>query len=170
LIPFRPELTEFGRCLAAILSWWGGHALAQDAYLARWETLHARQPKNVSFLISVEKNEFYLGELIPLQLSFSSTQPQGFLADTRLQDRIGRLNDTEEFLIDPAALAEDPLHGLPGESGGMGGLSGGEILLSGKPFSFEKTLNEWVRFRSPANIGSRSSVGESLKSPIPQAR
>jgi len=126
-----------------------GCAWAQDAYLARWSAFHARQPEALSFQISAAKSEFYSGELIPLQLSFTSTQPQSFSADTRLQDRVGRMNGTEEFLIDPSALTEDPLRGLPGETGGMGGLSGGPILLSEKPFSFERLLNEWVRFRKP---------------------
>jgi hypothetical protein len=134
---------------AAILLLWGGRASAQDAYLARWQLLHARQPEAVSFAISATKGEFYSGELVPLQLSFASNEPKGFLTDTRLQDRVGRLNGMEEFLIDPAALAEDPWRGLPGENMGMGGLSGGPVLLSGKPFSFERLLNEWVRFRQP---------------------
>ena len=59
------------------------------------------------------------------------------------------MNGVEEFLVDPAALTEDPLRGLPGEGGGMGGLSGGPSVLSEKPFSFERVLNEWVRFRKP---------------------
>src|ERR1035441_2535335 len=98
---------------AAILPLWGGRASAQDAYLARWQLLHARQPEAVNFTISATKSEFYSGELVPLQLSFASTAPKGFLADTRLQDRVGRLNGMEEFLIDPAAPAEDPWDGVP---------------------------------------------------------
>ena len=113
------------------------------------EDVHDRQPAAVSFQISAAKSQFYSGELIPLQLSFTSTQPKSFLADTRLQDRVGRTNGVEEFLVDPAALTEDPLRGLPGENGGMGGLSGGPCVLSEKPFSFERLLNEWVRFRKP---------------------
>jgi hypothetical protein len=126
-----------------------GAADAQDTSLARWQALHERQPDAISFEIFAAKSEFYAGELIPLQLSFSSTQPQGFLAETRLQDRVGRLNGMEEFLLDPAALAEDPLRGLLGESGGFGGMSGGPIPLSSKPLSFDMLLNEWVRFRKP---------------------
>jgi hypothetical protein len=126
-----------------------GAAYAQDTSLARWQALHAHQPDAVSFEIFAAKSEFYAGGLIPLQLSFSSTQPKGFLADTRLQDRVGRLNGMEEFLIDPAPLAEDPLRGLPGESGAFGGISGGPIPLSSKPFSCDILLNEWVHFRKP---------------------
>lgn len=135
--------------LAAMVVSLGGIALAQDPYLARWQAVHDRQPEGVSFQISAVKTEFYSGELIPLELSFTSTRTNRFLADTRLQDRVGRMNGVEEFLVDPAAFTEDPLRGLPGETGGMGGLSGGPILLSEKPFSFERLLNDWVRFRKP---------------------
>ena len=65
-----------------------GAAYAQDTSLDRWQAIHAHQPDAVSFEIFAAKSEFYTGELIPLQLSFSSAQPKGFLADTRLQDRV----------------------------------------------------------------------------------
>jgi hypothetical protein len=126
-----------------------GTAFAHDGYLARWQALHARQPEAVSFLISAAKSEFYSGELIPLELSFTSTQPNGFLAAPGIQDRGGRMNGLEEFLVDPAALTEDPLRGLPGATGAMGGIFGGPVSLSDKPYTVEKLLNEWVRFRKP---------------------
>lgn len=135
--------------LAAIVSFSCAHASAHDTYLARWQELRARQPNAVSLEISAVKSQFYAGELIPLQLSFTSTQPKSFLADTRLQDRVGRMNGVEEFLVDPGALTDDPLRGLPGETGGMGGLSGGPCLLTENPFTFERVLNEWVHFRKP---------------------
>jgi hypothetical protein len=122
---------------------------AQDANLAHWQELRAKQPPAVTFEIMAAKSQFYLGELIPLQLSFTSTQPNGFRANSRMQDRVGRMNGIEEFLVDPVALTEDPLRGLPGEGGGMGGLSGGPIVLSARACTFEKLLNEWVRFRKP---------------------
>jgi hypothetical protein len=59
------------------------------------------------------------------------------------------MNGVEQFIVDPASFAEDPLRGLPGEEGGMGGLSSGPLTLSEKPYSFERVLNEWVRFRQP---------------------
>ncbi len=59
------------------------------------------------------------------------------------------MNYTEEFIADPASLCEDPLQGLQGGQGAMGGLSGGPAMLSEKPFAFERVLNEWVRFRKP---------------------
>ena len=136
---------------AALLFWAVETAFsAQDcAYLARWQALHARQPEALSFLISDAKSEFYLGELIPLELSFTSTQPNGFLAGPGMQDRGGRMNGVEEFLVEPAALTEDPLRGLPGATGAVGGIFGGPVSLSEKPYAIEKFLNEWVRFRKP---------------------
>ncbi|MCZ2157116.1 MAG: hypothetical protein LC114_25010 [Bryobacterales bacterium] len=123
---------------------------AQDAFVARWEALRDAQPAGVDLRITSPEAKFYLGEAIPLSLSFTATQPGTFVADSRLQDRVGRMNYIEEFIVDPVAATEDPLRGLPGESGGMGGLSGGNaILTSDKPFTVERTLNEWMRFRVP---------------------
>ena len=108
------------------------------------------QPTGVALRLSVPKTRFYLGELIPLTLSYTVGQPGRYVADSRLQDRVGRMNWIEEFRAEPAAATEDPLRGLPGEIGGWGGLSGGNILLTAdKPFHVERNLNEWVRFRAP---------------------
>ena len=108
----------------------------------------AGQTVGAKLVITTPKTEFYLGEVIPLELTFTSDQA-GFQADTRLQDRIGRMNGVEEFVVDPPSNVEDPLRGLPQLQGGMGGLSGGPVELSEKPFHFERVLNEWVRFRRP---------------------
>jgi hypothetical protein len=137
------------RLLAVLTLLAASGALAQEAFLERWHALHNAQPKAVELVISVPKTAFYLGEVIPLNLAFTSTQPKAFLADTRLHDRAGRMNYMEEFIVDRAELTEDPLQGLPGGQGGMGGLSGGPAILSEKPLSLERILNEWVRFREP---------------------
>ena len=111
---------------------------------------YANQPTGVALRISAPKARFYLGDLIPLTLSFAANQLGTYVADSRLQDRVGRMNFIEEFRVEPVAATEDPLRGLPGEIGGMGGLSGGNILLiADKPFHVERNLNEWVRFRKP---------------------
>ena len=123
-------------------------AFAQDDFLAHWQSLQKAQPAEVKFNVSTSKSSWYLGETIPLQLAFTSTA-SGFSADTRLYDRIGRMNGVERFVVDPADGAEDPLLGQSASAGGMGGISGGPMTLSEKPFSFERILNEWVRFRGP---------------------
>ena len=143
----RRGLIVFVWLAAVILA--GTPASAQNAFLEHWKDLVGRQPDGVTFTITTPKTDFYFGEVIPLDLSFTSTQPRTFLADSRLYDRVGRMNYTEEFIAAPASLSEDPIHGLWAASGGMGGLSGGPVILSGKPFAFERVLNEWVRFREP---------------------
>lgn len=101
-----------------------------------------------SLQLSAPKTTFYLGETIPLTLAFTADTPRTFVAESRLQDRVGRMNGTDVFVVNPANRTEDPLRGLPGEAGGLGGLSGGNaILTNDKPFRVERTLNEWVRFR-----------------------
>jgi hypothetical protein len=107
------------------------------------------QSPEVNFEISLTKRTFFLGEMIPVQLVFTSTRPDGFTADGRTQDRMGRLNWVDEYIVEPADLVADPLKGLPYAGGGLGGLSGGPAVLSPKPFVIERTLNEFVRFREP---------------------
>jgi len=104
--------------LAAILLA-GARVSAQDAFFVRWKELAGRQPEAVKLLIAAPKTEFFFGEVIPLELNFTSTEPRTFLADSRLQDRVGRMNYTEEFVAAPASLSEDPLQGLPGGQGAM---------------------------------------------------
>jgi hypothetical protein len=122
---------------------------AQDAFVAQWKKRAERRPQGVHFVITAPKTEFFFSEVIPLELKFTSGRPRTFLADSRLYDRVGRMNYTEEFVVVPGALSEDPLQGLPGGQGAMGGLSGGLVLLSEKLFVVERVLNEWVRFRKP---------------------
>jgi hypothetical protein len=139
-------------------AWLAGMLLAVSA---------AAQATGVKLVISSPKSEYYLGEMIPLNVAFTSAGPQSFAADTMLRDRIGRMNYAEEFVVEPASNVEDPLHGLPQAQGGMGGLSGGPTVLSELPFQFERVLNEWVRFRQPGEyrvhvISHRVSRAEDL--------
>ncbi len=124
-------------------------ACAQDAFQARWDALYNRQPEAIKFSISAAKTTFYAGELIALHVSLSSSQPETYKVSRRLQDRVGRLNGIDEFLVDSPFLVDDPLHGLQGETGAMGGISSSDAVLSSQTFAFEKLLNEWVRFRKP---------------------
>src|SRR5271157_4434231 len=115
-----------------------GQACAQDAYFARWRQLRSAQPGGVTFTITAIKSAFYLGEIVPLQLSFSSSQPRDFIAE-----RAYGMNLWEQFVADPAFAIDqiqDVFRGGP--------ITGpGPIVLSADPLSIEKTLNECVRFR-----------------------
>jgi hypothetical protein len=138
-------------CLAAV-ALAGVRASAQDAFFEHWKDLAGRQPEGVKFTITTPKTELFFGEVIPLELNFTSTLPRSFLADSRLYDRAGRMNYTEEFVVAPASLSEDPLQGLFAGEGGLGGISGGPMILSEKPYAFERVLNEWTRFREPGEF------------------
>ncbi len=134
--------------LAAMLAAGAGLS-AQDGVPERWKGLAARQPQGVKFTLTAPKAEFFAGEVIPLELAFTASRARTFLADSRLYDRVGRMNYIEEFIAAPASACEDPLAGLSAGQGAMGGLSGGPVVLSEQPFAFERVLNEWVRFRRP---------------------
>ena len=106
----------------------------------------ATAQQGVTLTISLPKTVFYMGETIPLQLAFTAIEPGAYTAGTNMYDRGGRLEYLEVFNVDPAGGVEDPLRGLPGEGYGGGGLSGGPVTLSAKPFTVERDLNEWVHF------------------------
>jgi len=103
----------------------------------------------VRLTVTPDKTNYYLGETIQLQLQYTSTEPKTFAADSQTYDRIGRQNGVEVYEMDPVAGTEDPLQGLVASMGGMGGISGGPVILSEKPFVIERTLNEWIRFTRP---------------------
>src|ERR1043166_5947648 len=76
---------------------------------------------NVVLKVAVAKNqqEFRIGEIIPLQLSFTSSVKNQYQVNCAQYDRGGRMN-YEQFNIMPAEGGADPLP----NHGGMGGLTG----------------------------------------------
>ena len=130
----------------------GVRAPAQDAFAARWKALAGQQPEGVKLVIKAPKAEFFLGEVIPLDVEATSTRPWTFRVYGWGQDRTGFMTGVDEFAADPAAFAQDPLQGLPiavGSGGGRG--LGGPAVLTEKPLKAELALNEWVRFRKPGD-------------------
>jgi hypothetical protein len=130
----------------------GVRAPAQDAFAARWKALAGQQPEGVKLVIKAPKAEFFLGEVIPLDVEATSTRPWTFRVYGWGQDRTGFMTGVSEFAADPAAFAQDPLQGLPiavGSGGGRG--LGGPAVLTEKPLKAELMLNEWVRFRKPGD-------------------
>ena len=99
---------------------------------------------SVKLEISAPKTVFFLGETIPLRLSFTSTQPNTFVVSGDAVASISRISQIDQFIVNPVADAEDPMQGLPGQSGGIGTLHSAPAVLSETPFVSEKILNEWV--------------------------
>lgn len=83
---------------------------------------------------------FQLGEIIPLELSFTATTKDRYWADDRNYDRSGRLT-IEEYCVEPEA--PDPLATYFQRGFFMGGGLGGVHPLDAAPFHAEADLNEW---------------------------
>jgi len=92
------------------------------------------------------QREFHIGEVIPIQLFFSSDARKTFQVDEATYDRSGRMNH-EHFQIIPATGWRDP---IPPEAFSFigGGLTNADYL-TGKPWEIQLNLNEWVRFDEP---------------------
>lgn len=92
---------------------------------------------------------FRIGEVIPIDLSFTSTSPKTYQFDNATYDRSGRLNE-DQFNIESKTGWDDPLdlyfHSFTAFMGG--GLRGID-WLSDQPKVVHLELNEWIRFKTP---------------------
>jgi hypothetical protein len=126
-------------------------ALAAGGSAAQDEHSQPSNPADVRLTARIRGGEttFHLGEVIPLELSFTSPTEKKYELDMAGYDRSGRLGE-ETFAIKPESGWHDPLylyfHAYQGFIGG--GLRGFEILSS-KPTLVLLELNEWVRFETP---------------------
>jgi len=92
---------------------------------------------------------FHIGEVIPLELSFTSALAGAYFIDTASYDRSGRLG-VESFAVEPKEGWDDPLALYFQSYGGfMGGGIRGFQTLSAQPSLIHHALNEWVRFHQP---------------------
>ncbi len=91
---------------------------------------------------------FRVGEVIPLELSFSSQVSDTYKIDMANYDRSGRL-DVDEFHV--RHEGRDPLqnHFKSGLFGFMGGGLRGIHVLSSEPDVIREELNEWVALDRP---------------------
>ncbi len=96
-----------------------------------------------------DQTTFHIGELIPLELSFTSETPDTFQINNASYDRSGRLG-LESFQVEPNSGWDDPLAGY---FSAYGGFIGGGLFnyqkLSTQPAVIHQFLNEWVRFNQP---------------------
>src|ERR1019366_6359966 len=93
-------------------------------------------------------SQFHVGEVIPIELSFTAWLPDTYDLDTRNYDRSGRLN-MERFHVTPPG--RDPLVNYCAIGGFIGGGLGGSRALSSEPQIMREDLNEWVALDDPGH-------------------
>jgi hypothetical protein len=115
------------------------------------QTATETAPSDVKLTAAVHGGQttFRVGEVIPLELSFTSTAPGKYQFDNASYDRSGRLN-SETFSVEPKSGWDDPLElYFRSYAGFMGGGLRGIETLASKPAVVHLELNEWVRFKEP---------------------
>jgi hypothetical protein len=93
-------------------------------------------------------SQFHVGEVIPLELSFTASLPDACDMDTRNYDRSGRLN-LEQFEVTPPG--RDPLAHYYAVGVFLGGGLGSSQVLSRDPQVMKEDLNEWVALDDPGH-------------------
>ena len=154
---------------------------ADDRFEIEHRQAVAANPPDLHLQLQVQggSRRFHQGEIIRLDLGFSSTSPQRYRLDAAGYDRSGRLH-LEEFHLAPAAGVVDPLWEYFTEY--MARWGGGERqapLLTEAPVTLTLDLNEWARFDRPgtyrlyvtshrvAGLGSSPPVGFLAGVPAP---
>ena len=97
------------------------------------------------------KTQYKPGELITIEMLFTSSIANTYKLDARNYDRSGHL-EADEYHVDPSVGTSEPLKdylqtGMFG--GSMGGLMPLPPLLEDKPYVIVQDLNEFVRFDRP---------------------
>lgn len=108
------------------------------------------------------RTQFRIGEIIPLNLSFTSSAVRKYQLNMAAYDRSGRMS-YEKFMVEPDGASSDPLRAYFAYGGFMeGGLTNFKFL-SQEPTVISLDLNEWVRFDRPGKYRLRivsNRVGE----------
>jgi hypothetical protein len=106
-------------------------------------------PIRLTLRLTDGRLQFRPGEIIPIELEFSSTTRKRFTVDGATYDRSGRLT-IDEFVIDRIDDVSDPMLDYFASIGGfIGGGIRGMGVLGDKPFTVKLELNEWFRFDEP---------------------
>ena len=114
-------------------------------------TLPAQRPGPVTLTLRVAdgRRQFRPGEIIPIELTFTSNVLKRFVVDGATYDRSGRLT-IDEFRLAPIARVTDPMLDYFAAAGAfMGGGMRSMATLGDKPFTLKLELNEWFRFDTP---------------------
>lgn len=123
-------------------------------------------PIRLTLRLTDGRLQFRPGEIMPVELEFSSATRKRFTVDGATYDRSGRLT-IDEFVIDRIDDVSDPMLDYFGSIGGfIGGGIRGMGVLGDKPFTVKLELNEWFRFDKPGSytlaVRSRRVTDESV--------
>lgn len=126
----------------------------------------ATAPVTLTLRLADQRRQFRPGEVIAIELHFSSAAAKRFSVDGATYDRSGRLT-IDEFLIDRIDDVWDPMLDYFGSIGGsIGGGIRGIGVLGEKPFTVTLDLNSWFRFDTPGAyrlaVKSRRVTDESV--------
>jgi hypothetical protein len=120
-----------------------------DGFLQKYQESFAKHPQDLVFELHLKENkqQFRQGEIIELELSFSSSSKDKFGFNTASYDRSGRLM-IDGFAIDKREGVVDPLkdYFTKGFSTFMMGGLHSTPMLEAKPQIINYELNEWLRF------------------------
>jgi hypothetical protein len=138
---------------------------AASAYGVAAQSVSAA-PVSLALRLSDQRRQFRPGEIIPIELEFSSATQKRFTVDGATYDRSGRLT-IDEFVIDRIDDMSDPMLDY---FGSIGGYIGGGLRIMGvlgeQPFTVTLELNEWFRFDKPGRytlgVKSRRVTDESV--------
>ena len=142
--------------------------------LLAWVCLFAIDAQSVKLTVRTagDQTTFHIGEVIPLELSFTSDTPDSYQVNTVTSDRSGRLG-LELCKVEPDTGWDDPLAVYFNAYGG-GYIGGGMFVyqkLSKQPTVIHRALNQWVRFSQPGSyrlvvVSSRAGrVGSEFQGP-----
>jgi len=140
-----------------------------------FDEMHAagvtRNPPDVTFkaVFKDGKNKFRPGEIILIEMQFSTTSPQKYLLDGGLYDRGGRMSE-ERYVVDPQGGTVDPLADYFDGGGVIMGGRRSMPILEENPYSIVQELNEWVRFDRPGKYRLFVSSRRLSSDPPPQEK
>jgi hypothetical protein len=103
-------------------------------------------PVSLTLRLADGRRQFRPGEVVPIELEFSSAIPTRFVVDDATYDRSGRLT-IDDFRIEPIERVTDPmLDYFASRVGSIGGGLRGTGILGDRPFIVRLELNDWFRF------------------------
>jgi hypothetical protein len=122
------------------------------SFASQQEQAASVNPAGVSFTIRLKdgRKQFEPGEIINLELLFSSRTPQTYSLNNASYDRSGRLL-IDSYHVNPQEGVSDPLDDYfnAGPFGFMGGGLSSSSWLDEKPALIASELNDWCRFDRP---------------------